>query len=101
MKWDSAQSSMKETSSLLFQLMDRRYDKGKKSTIFTSNKKPAERNNMFSDEMIARCTLDRIMDRCIAIDLKGASYRDQNRIVYKINCSSSPTIKGLTSNFNK
>ncbi len=89
------------TSDLFFQLMDRRYDKGKRSTIFTSNKKPAEWNEMLSDEMIARCTLDRIMDRCIAIDLKGSSFRGQNRTVYKIDCSPSPTIKGLTSDFNK
>lgn len=89
------------TSDLFFQLMDRRYDNGKRSTIFTSNKKPAEWNEMLSDEMIARCTLDRIMDRCIAIDLKGSSYRGQKRTVYKIDCSPSPVINGLTTDFNK
>ena len=83
------------TSDLFFQLMDRRYDKGKRTTIFTSNRKPAEWNDMFSDEMTARCTLDRIMDRCIAIDLKGSSFRGQSRKIYKVSCSSSPEITGL------
>lgn len=83
------------TSDLFFQLMDRRYDKGKRTTIFTSNRKPAEWSDMFADEMTARCTLDRIMDRCIAIDLKGESFRGQSRKVYKVNCSSSPEITGL------
>lgn len=83
------------TSNLFFQLMDRRYDKGRRTTIFTSNRKPAEWNDMFADEITARCTLDRIMDRCIAIDLKGASFRGQLRKVYKVNCSSSPEITGL------
>lgn len=83
------------TSDLFFQLMDRRYDKGKRTTIFTSNRKPAEWSDMFADEMTARCTLDRIMDRCIAIDLKGESFRGQSRRVYKVNCSSSPEITGL------
>ena len=50
------------TSDLFFQLIDRRYDKGKRTTIFISNRKPAEWNDMFSDEMTARCPLDRIMD---------------------------------------
>lgn len=83
------------TSNLFFQLMDRRYDKGRRTTIFTSNRKSAEWNDMFADEITARCTLDRIMDRCIAIDLKGASFRGQLRKVYKVNCSSSPEITGL------
>ncbi len=81
--------------------MDRRYDKGKRTTIFTSNRKPAEWNDMFADEITARCTLDRIMDRCIAIDLKCASFRDQSRTVYKIDCSPTPKINGLTTDFNK
>ena len=54
--------------------------------IFTSSRKPAGWNDMSAEEIAARCTLD----RCIAIDLKGASFRGQSRTVYKIDCGLAP-----------
>lgn len=83
-------------SNLFFQILDRRYDKRKGSTIFTSNMKPSEWRTLFSNTPVAKCALDRIMDRCIAIDIRGASYRGQQKTVYKISTSSVPEVTGLS-----
>ena len=83
-------------SNLFFQILDRRYDKRKGSTIFTSNMKPSEWRTLFFNNSIAKCALDRIMDRCIAIDIRGASYRGQQKTVYKIYTSSVPEVTGLS-----
>ena len=85
-----------EAADAFFQLMDRRYDKARCSTIFTSNKMPSEWKAMFCDEMLAKCVLDRIMDRCIAIEMRGSSYRGGNRTVYKVGCAKEPTISGIS-----
>lgn len=83
-------------TNLFFQILDRRYDKRKGSTVFTSNKMPMDWKDMFSDPMIALCSLDRIMDRYIAIEIKGASYRGTCKKVFKLNCSNNPQINGMT-----
>ena len=82
-------------SNLFFQILDRRYDRGKGCTIFTSNRQPSEWRDMFFDDSLAKCIIDRIMDRCIAIDIRGASFRGQHRTVYKLNFNSMPQITGL------
>ena len=84
-----------QEANVFFQILDRRYDKGKKSTIFTSNKKPSEWKNLFHDVELAKCVLDRIMDRCIAVEIRGASYRGRNRKTFKLNCNSVPVITGI------
>ena len=43
--------------------------RGRESAIFTSNKKPFEWKNLFPDVELAKCVLDRIMDRCIEIEM--------------------------------
>lgn len=82
-------------ANVFFQILDRRYDKGKRPTIFTSNKMPSEWNSLFFDKELAKCILDRIMDRCIAIEIRGSSYRGKSRKIFKINCSNNPEITGL------
>ena len=82
-------------SNLFFQILDNRYNKGKGSTVFTSNMKPSEWRPLFFNASVARCALDRIMDRCIAIDIRGASYRGQQKKVFKISTSSVPEVTGL------
>lgn len=82
-------------SNLFFQILDRRYDRRKGSTIFTSNMKPSEWRALFFNTSVAKCALDRIMDRCIAIEIRGTSYRGQQKTVYKLSTSSVPEITGL------
>ena len=62
-------------SNILFQILDRRYDKRKGSNIFTSNLKTSDSRTLFFDSSIAKCALDIIMDECIAIEILSASYR--------------------------
>ena len=57
--------------------------------------KPSEWRPLFFNASVARCALDRIMDRCIAIDIRGASYRGQQKKVFKISTSSVPEVTGL------
>lgn len=82
-------------SNLFFQILDKRYDKRKGATVFTSNIKTPEWKYLFSNVSVAKCALDRIMDRCIAIDIRGASYRGQHKSVYKVATSAVPEIRGL------
>jgi len=82
-------------SNLFFQILDRRYDKRKGTTVFTSNTKPSEWRALFSNASVAKCALDRVMDRCIAIDIRGTSYRGQQKSVYKISTNSAPEITGI------
>lgn len=84
-----------DESSIFFQIVDERYDKGKKSMVFTSNKKPSEWRQVFSDGMLAKCILDRIFDKCIQISMKGESFRGKEQIGYKLNFGSSTEITGL------
>ncbi|HIS14129.1 MAG TPA: ATP-binding protein [Candidatus Ornithospirochaeta stercorigallinarum] len=41
----------------------------KGTVIFASNKKPSEWKSLFPDVELAKCVLDRIMDRCIEIEM--------------------------------
>lgn len=84
-----------EASNVFFQILDGRYDRRKGCTIFTSNKMPSEWKDMFSDSLLAKCALDRIMDRCVAIDMRGASYRGKGKRVFKLNISNPPEILGI------
>ena len=82
-------------SNLFFQILDRRYDKRKGSTIFTSNMKPSEWRTLFFNTSIDKCALDRIMYRYIANDIRGASYLGYQKTVYKISTSSISEVTGI------
>ena len=84
-----------QSSNIFFQIIDGRYDRRKGCTVFTSNKKPSEWKSMFSDSLLAKCALDRIMDRCLAIDMHGASYRGNGKKVFKVNVSNPPELLGI------
>ncbi len=58
---------------LLFQLIDRRYEK--KSTIVSTNINFSDWESIFYDVRIANAILDRILHRCSIIQILGESYR--------------------------
>lgn len=58
---------------LLFQLIDRRYEK--KSTIVSTNINFSDWENIFYDVRIANAILDRILHHCSIIQILGDSYR--------------------------
>ena len=58
---------------LLFQLIDRRYEK--KSTIVSTNINFSDWENIFYDVRIANAILDRILHHCSVIQIIGESYR--------------------------
>lgn len=58
---------------LLFQLIDRRYEK--KSTIVSTNINFSDWESIFYDVRIANAILDRILNHCSIIQILGESYR--------------------------
>jgi DNA replication protein DnaC len=67
----------REAANLFFQLVSRRYEKG--STIYTSNKSYGEWGEVLGDNVIASAVLDRILHHSITMNIRGESYRLQNR----------------------
>lgn len=63
---------------LLFQLIDRRYEK--KSTIVTSNIPFTEWDSLFYDEKVASAILDRLLHHAIVFPIVGNSYRLKDHI---------------------
>ena len=63
----------KEDSKLLFQLIDKRYEK--KSTIITTNINFSEWDEVFGDAVIANAILDRLIHHSEVITINGKSYR--------------------------
>ncbi len=59
------------------QLIARRYEKT--STVFTSNKTFSQWNEVFADVTIASAILDRVLNHCTVINIKGESYRLKER----------------------
>ena len=49
------------------------------SIIITTNKAPTEWAQTLDDEVLASALLDRLLYRCEVINLKGTSYRMENR----------------------
>lgn len=49
------------------------------SYIITTNKAPTEWAQILDDEVLASALLDRLLYRCEFINLKGTSYRMENR----------------------
>ena len=66
----------KSQSKLLFQLIDRRYEKF--STIITTNINFSQWNDVLGDPVIANAIVDRILHHSTVITIKGKSYRLKN-----------------------
>ena len=66
----------KETSSLFFRLISKRYEKA--STIITSNKEFQEWGSIFNDDVIATAILDRLLHHSHPFLINGPSYRMKN-----------------------
>lgn len=63
----------KEDSKLLFQLIDRRYEK--RSTIITTNINFSLWGDIFKDPVLANAILDRILHHAHVVQITGKSYR--------------------------
>lgn len=63
----------RRTAHLLFQLIDRRYERG--SILITSNLAVTQWGGMFSDEVTAAAMLDRLLHHSHILNIKGDSYR--------------------------
>jgi DNA replication protein DnaC len=62
-------------SSLVFQALCRRYDRGL-SVVITSNKSFTEWGPVFGgDAVLAAAALDRLLHRCTVVNIRGESYR--------------------------
>lgn len=68
----------KEDSKLLFQLIDKRYEK--KSIIITTNINFGQWDEIFGDPVIANAILDRILHHSKVITINGRSYRLKDHI---------------------
>ena len=66
----------KSQSKLLFQLIDRRYEKF--STIITTNINFSQWDDVLGDPVIANAIVDRILHHSTVITIKGKSYRLKN-----------------------
>lgn len=69
----------KEDAKLLFQLIDKRYEK--KSIIVTTNINFGEWDDLFGDPVIANAILDRILHHSKVINISGRSYRVKDYFV--------------------
>ena len=67
----------KKAATWFFQLLCQRHEK--RSTIITSNKAFADWGDIFGDAIIAGAMLDRYLEHCHVINLKGESYRMRSR----------------------
>ena len=76
----------REESNLFFQFVSSRYEK--RSTIYTSNKSFSEWGEILGDQVMAAAVLDRILHRCVAVNIRGESYRLKDR-----RKNSLPTMK--------
>jgi DNA replication protein DnaC len=63
----------KRGSDLLFQVIDRRYERG--SIIITSNRPFKQWGKVFNDATIANAVIDRLIHHSIVITIEGDSYR--------------------------
>jgi DNA replication protein DnaC len=63
----------KQTASLFFQLVTRRYERG--SMLMTTNQMVTQWGHVFGDEMIAAAVLDRLLHHSHTLLIQGDSYR--------------------------
>ena len=71
----------KKTTSLFFQIITRRYEKG--SIIVTSNKAPEQWGEIFQDDVIAAAILDRLLHHSYPFFIQGKSYRMKELIEHE------------------
>jgi len=64
-------------SSLFFQLISARYEKG--SIVLTSNKGFSEWEKLLGDPVLATAVLDRLLHHAHIINIRGNSYRLKDR----------------------
>ena len=78
----------KEDAAGFFNLINTMHERT--SIIITTNKAPTEWAQTLDDEVIASALLDRLLYKCEVINLKGRSYRMENRqtIFDKKNCKN-------------
>ena len=67
----------KRGSDLLFQVIDRRYERG--SVIITSNRPFKQWDKVFNDATIAAAVIDRLVHHSIVITIEGDSYRMKSK----------------------
>lgn len=67
----------KEDAATFFNLINTLHERT--SIIITTNKAPTEWANTLDDEVLASALLDRLLYKCEVINLKGTSYRMENR----------------------
>jgi DNA replication protein DnaC len=67
----------KPTAVALFNFINQLYERT--AFIITTNKSPQQWAQMLDDEVLATALLDRLLYRCEVINLKGKSYRMENR----------------------
>ena len=68
----------KDDTRLFFDMIDRRCDKERDSTIiFTSNKMPSNWKEDFADNDSLACAMDRAFDDALVFMINGSSYRGQ------------------------
>lgn len=96
---DKCSFDQRETQ-IFFQIIDRKYEKQTGSLVMTSNRKPSEWKDIFSDIHMAKCIMDRIFDRCINIEMRGESFRGRDRQSFKLSFGTSPFITGLDGGLN-
>ena len=63
----------REDASLLFRLIQRRYEKA--SLILTSNKSFIDWGEIFGDQVLATAILDRLLHHATTLNIKGENYR--------------------------
>ncbi len=63
---------------MFFQLISKRYEKH--CTIITTNSSFSKWSEIFGDSMIANAILDRLLHHSIIINIKGKSYRINNKL---------------------
>lgn len=66
----------KEDSKLLFQLIDKRYERN--STIITTNINFSQWDELFGDPLIAGAIVDRLLHHASVVTIRGKSYRLQS-----------------------
>ena len=76
----------KDASSLLFQLIAKRYEK--KSIIITTNKTFNEWGEIFGDSVLANAILDRLLHHSKVYTIKGRSYRTKDVLTTERNSHS-------------
>jgi DNA replication protein DnaC len=57
----------------MYDIINERYERG--SIVLTSNRSPAEWQDLWGDPLLASAGLDRLADRAIALTITGPSYR--------------------------